>query len=84
MPNEAVAADPDKDIRDRIVNLLTVYPRLSPSMLQIGLGTSLPPTIWRPILTDLINDGTIKDETETSNLNRPRIHRVLSLEKTTS
>jgi len=49
-------------IRDKILRVLKIYPRLSPSMLQIGLGTSLPPTIWRPILSQLIEDNVVRQE----------------------
>lgn len=51
-----------QNIRDRIMRILHIYPKISPSMLQIGLGTSLPPAIWRPILDTMIAEGIVTRE----------------------
>lgn len=69
------------DTKDRIINTLTVYKRLSPSMLQIGIGPSLSPKIWRPILEQLIADGKVKQEEEIHTLpsGRVRSYTVISL-----
>lgn len=75
---ETVGTDP---IRDRILHLLTVYPRISPSMLQIGIGTSVPPTLWRPILDDLVKEGRVLIENVNcqSPAGRARSYQVVSL-----
>jgi hypothetical protein len=52
-------ADTAAQLRSKIIHVLSVYPKLSPSMLQVGLGTSLPPNIWKPHLEDLIIEGVI-------------------------
>lgn len=49
-------------IEDKILHTLSVYPRISPSMLQVGVGPSLSPVIWRPILDSLIMQGKVKRE----------------------
>lgn len=54
--------DQQQLIADKITHLLSIYPIISPSMLQIGLGTSLPPTIWKPVLMELIESDVIKRE----------------------
>ena len=45
--------------RDKILRTLRIYPKLSPSMLHIGLGPAVPAKVWRPVLDDMIKDGTI-------------------------
>jgi hypothetical protein len=71
-------------IKAKIMYTLSVYPKISPSMLQVGIGPSTQPAIWRPILDDLIKDGLISREaveknTPTGRFNR---HEVLSLTDT--
>lgn len=46
-------------IETRILHILGIYPKLSNSMLQVGMGTSLPPKIWKPVLVRMINEGTL-------------------------
>lgn len=48
--------DPAKVIEEKILHIFETYPIISPSMLQITLGSSLPTTIWKPILEALIQD----------------------------
>lgn len=50
------------DIKEKIKSILQTYPKVSPSMLQITLGSSLPSGIWKPMLEELITDGTVKRE----------------------
>ena len=47
-------------IRDKIIHCLTLYPKLSFSMLQTGIGPSVPPAIWRPILEELKTANIVK------------------------
>lgn len=78
-PTEIAGTD---SIRTRILHLLTVYPRISPSMLQIGIGTSVPPTIWRPILDELVKDHKVMITSINiqSPAGRTRSYQVVSLE----
>jgi hypothetical protein len=46
-------------IRARIAHTLSIYPKLSHSMLQIGIGTGFPPSLWNPVLDAMIREGTI-------------------------
>src|SRR3990172_6202219 len=48
-----------QSVRDRIIHVLTIYPILSPSMLQVGLGTSTQPGLWRPVLERMIDEGVV-------------------------
>ena len=52
----------EEEIRTKIVHLLKIYPVVSPTMLQSGLGPSLRPAIWRPVLRSMIADSTILEE----------------------
>jgi hypothetical protein len=46
-------------IEERIMHVLSIYPKLSNSMLQVGVGTSLSPKIWKPVLQKMINNGQL-------------------------
>lgn len=48
-----------KDIRERILFTLSIYPRVSPTMLQVALGTSTRPAIWHSVLNQLIEEGLV-------------------------
>lgn len=50
----------EEQTREKIVHVLEIWPVISPSMLQIGLGTSFPTSIWKPILDKMVDDGTVK------------------------
>lgn len=65
--------------KDKIRRILSVYPRLSPSMLHVGLGPSTPAEIWRPILQDMIESGEINETTVPVDGSSARKYRVLSL-----
>ena len=52
------------DIEMKILHILSIYPVISPTMLQAGLGPSTKPLFWRPILTTLIEDGKVREEHE--------------------
>jgi hypothetical protein len=52
-------ADIEKEIGLKILHILSIYPRLSPTMLQVGIGTGISPSIWHPVLDNLIERGTI-------------------------
>ena len=49
----------DKEIQERIVHVLGIYPVLSHSMLQIGLGSNLPSKAWRPVLRTMIEKKVV-------------------------
>lgn len=67
--------------RQRIINILEIYPKLSPSMLQSGLGPHNKAANWRPILESLIQEGVVKRDqlSHHSELGRYRILVILSL-----
>lgn len=47
-------------IRARILHVFSIYPKLSGSMLQVGIGTSIAPALWRPVLKTMIEEGSLK------------------------
>lgn len=49
-------------IRNKIVHVLTVYPKVSKSMLQVGIGTAVSPKIWHVVLDHLISEGRVQQE----------------------
>ena len=51
-------------IRAKILHTLKVYPVISPTMLQSGgLGPSVRPSVWRPVLQELIAEGKVVQDT---------------------
>ncbi len=56
--NNAPATDADK-IASKILHLLKIYPIISPTMLQGGLGPQTRPAVWRPVFEQLIKEGKV-------------------------
>jgi len=52
----------EQEVAIKILHILQVFPAISPSMLQIGIGSSLPAKLWRPILQQMIDDKTVKQD----------------------
>lgn len=52
------------EIETRILHLLKIYPIISPTMLQSGLGPSTKPAQWRPVLVDLLARGKVIEESQ--------------------
>lgn len=57
--NDFVAIAQDT-IKAKILHVLSIYPMLSPSMLQVGIGTAVTPKLWHPILAVLIKEGKVE------------------------
>ena len=54
----------EEQISTKILHLLSIYPIVSPTMLQGALGPSMKPVLWRPVLDVLIADGQVVQEQE--------------------
>jgi len=52
----------EQEVATKILHILQVFPAISPSMLQIGIGSSLPAKLWRPILQQMIDDKVVKQD----------------------
>lgn len=78
---EVLESANDKLIRAKIVHILGIYTKLSPSMLQVGVGTNLQPRVWKPILTRMFEDGTLKLESMSSESpgGRSQVYTIISL-----
>jgi S1-C subfamily serine protease len=76
--------DSEQLIADRMIATLTIYPQLSYSMLQVGIGTALPPKMWHPVLERLKKEGKIVEvhKPSRSPLMRDLVHRILMLRET--
>ena len=53
-----------EEIEARILHLLNIYPVISPTMLQGGLGPYTKPALWRPVLVHLIDKGQVVESQE--------------------
>lgn len=47
-----------EEVREKILHVLSIYPKISPSMLQIALN--IKSAIWRPVVDTLVEEGLIK------------------------
>ena len=59
-PSSTVGSVAEDMIRKRILHVLWIYPKLSHSMLQIGIGTGFPPALWHPVLERLVKEGLVR------------------------
>lgn len=74
----------DQVIRDKIMQTLSVYPQISPTMLQVGIGTSITPKMWHPVLDKLIDEGLVKKDTRSgvsAVSGREQTYTIISLVK---
>ena len=67
--------------RERILHILSVYPQISPTMLQGGLGPQTKPEVWRPVLKELIDDGSVvsSEDNRTTPAGRYHSYQILQL-----
>ncbi len=63
-------------IRQRILDILTVYGRCSPTMLQAALGPYTKPAVWRPVLEKMLKKQEVQEKAEMLN---GRSYKVLEL-----
>lgn len=49
----------EQAIADKIMGILELFPKVSPSMLQISLGSGIPVDVWKPVLEKLITSGDL-------------------------
>lgn len=75
--------DPDK-VRDKILHILKIYPIISPTMLQGGLGPAMRPIQWRPILQALVAEGLVMETQKSlrTPLDRYNTYTMLHLPET--
>lgn len=71
----------EEDIRAKILHILSIYPVISPTMLQAGLGGGWRPKMWHPVLDTLIEEGVIIREKKSlmTPSNRYNTHPILRL-----
>lgn len=68
-------------VRAKIKHVLSIFPKLSPSMLQVGIGTGVPPRFWKPIFRQMVAEGVVKvDQVSFLTPNgRDQTYKVVSL-----
>ncbi len=71
-------------IRDKILHILSLYPIISPTMLQGGLGPYMKPIQWRPVLEALIAEGLVTESQRSRQTHQERYntYTFLHLPKT--
>lgn len=80
-----MATNPDTVIEDKILHVLKHFPRVSPSMLQISLGSGIPTALWHPVLEKLIKEGMVHrtQKSVTSPSGRVEAKTIISSEPVT-
>ncbi len=48
----------------KIMHTLKLYPGVSMTMLQVGIGTSIPPELWKPIYHKMLNARQLFETSE--------------------
>jgi hypothetical protein len=71
----------EQEVETKILHVLAIYPIISPTMLQGGLGPYMKPATWRPVLNRLIAEGKVEEHQESilSPSNRYNTYSKLSL-----
>jgi hypothetical protein len=71
-----------QEVKERILHILSVYPQISQSMLQISLG--MPVASWKPVLEHLIKGGEVLRDTVVINApsGRMQTHTIIRLTET--
>lgn len=71
----------DELLRTKIISLLKIYPKISPSMLQVGIGPSISSSMWRPILQQLKDDGIVIEDhfIDFNSSGRSQTFKIISL-----
>lgn len=49
----------EREIEVKILHILEIYPVISPTMLQGGLGPGVKSADWRPVLNSLLDRGIV-------------------------
>jgi hypothetical protein len=80
-PVEEIPVPETLQIAQRIKHVLLHFPKLSHSMLQIGLGPAMSVKVWRPVLDEMIVEGEIVVETvhTTTPSGRSQTYTIISL-----
>jgi|ERR1700761_2356667 len=52
----------ERSIRAKIMHVLGIWPMLTSSMLQNGMGVQTPARDWRPVLSKMRNEGLVLED----------------------
>lgn len=80
-PEEDFVEISEQIIQEKILHTLKIYPKISVSMLQVGIGTAISANMWKPVFDKMIELGKIEVETRTFRApsGRDIRHRIVSL-----
>lgn len=68
-------------LREKILHTLKIYPRISWTMLQVGLGPGTSPSLWRPLVNEMIASGELVSEEIEDQTPAGRYQRYLILSR---
>ena len=78
--DDTTSDDTEVPFRDKIIHVLSIYPTISPTMLQMGLGPGISPKIWRPHLQALIDEGVVVQDSVAKQSPMGRYHQYQRLQ----
>lgn len=58
---EVAGVNAVEQVRERILYALEIFPFISSSMLHQAIGTATLTALWKPILEDLVESGSVKE-----------------------
>ncbi len=67
------------EIEEKILHILEIYPIISPTMLQGGIGAYLKPLLWRPVLNKMVKAGQVIETQESVTTPRGRYNSYTKL-----
>ena len=78
---EPLESEGERFLADKIIHTLTIFPIISPSMLQAALGPGCAARLWRPVLQQLIDSGAViqKEQVATTPTGRQNSYTQLML-----
>lgn len=62
-PEATLSGEAKQRIGDKILYVLSLYPGISPVMLQMGLSPNVKARLWKPIMYEMIEQGLVRQET---------------------
>ena len=76
----------EKVLEQKILHVLDLFPKVSPSMLQTCLGSGVPASLWKPVLEGLIASGAVYryERTVLSPKGRSQLQTIISSQPDTS
>lgn len=70
-----------EQMEEKILHILSIYPKISPSMMQISIGSNMPAHIWKAAWRKLLGEGKVRQDfiVATTPTGRSQSHTIYSI-----